>query len=243
MDTIASLCFIYIPYIVFLPAKYNLRKYSTVRVMHAILLYYLNKIRIQNRRPVLGYGPWDRTSTQLDNQRGPHPDQPVVMLLLGLILCLSLSQGKRTVIITGGNRGIGYSAVRQLAETNDWSVVMACRDLQRGRAALIGIPVDKGRDNVEVQQLDLASLASIADFCSRWKENRRDLHVLACNAGVQHSGSKDIPLRTKDGFEDTVGTNHIGHFLLTCLLTSSLSKEEGRIVFVGSGHLSFICQL
>ena len=157
-------------------------------------------------------------------------------LVAGLLFFSSVQSKRRTVIITGGNRGIGLSAVKQLAATNEWTVVMASRDLQRAKAALSSIPKQEGQGNVEIEELDLADLESVADFCSRWKQQGRKIDVLACNAGVQHSGSKDTPIRTKDGFEDTVGTNHIGHFLLTSLLMTSIT-DDGRIVFVGSGTI------
>ena len=154
-------------------------------------------------------------------------------LLPLLLSLLAPALSRRTVIITGGNRGIGLAAVRQLAATDDWTVVLASRDMQRARAAMASLPL-QSQTNVELELLDLADLQSVVDFSSRWKQQGRDLHVLACNAGVQHSGSKDSPIRTKDGFEDTIGTNHIGHFLLTSLLMKSIA-DDGRIVFVGSG--------
>lgn len=159
------------------------------------------------------------------------------MFLLGFafsyLLVVSYGTTRRTVVITGGNRGIGLAATRQLASTGEWNIVIACRNPTLGLAAMNSLPTQY-RNNVEVATLDLADLASIRLFCEEWKSKGRPLDVLACNAGVQHSGAKDTILRTKDGFEDTIGTNHIGHFLLIDQLLPRISPA-GRIVIVGSG--------
>ena len=144
----------------------------------------------------------------------------------------------KTCIITGANRGIGYQAALQLAATDEWRVVMACRSEERGLAALNTFT--KGKDNCVVEKLDLGDIKSIKDFTKKW--GTQNIDCLALNAGIQHSksgfGGKENGLdivRTKQGFEDTVGTNHIGHFLLVNLLMGNVNKEKGRIVFVGSG--------
>ena len=143
--------------------------------------------------------------------------------------------GKRTVIITGGNRGIGYSACKELAATNEWSIILACQSVERGLQSLSKIPVTKGRNNIEVMELNLASLSSIKSFATNIISTGRKIDVLACNAGVQYTGSSQ-PKRTEDGFEATIGINHIGHFLLIQSLLDTIRKKSGsRIVIVGSG--------
>jgi len=108
-----------------------------------------------------------------------------LLFLLGLFIASLTSAAtngglKRTVIITGANRGIGFQGAKQLAATGDWNVVMACRDISLGNAALNRIV--KGRENCEVQRLDLASLEDVKRFCKEWKGQKRPLHVLAANA-------------------------------------------------------------
>jgi protochlorophyllide reductase len=163
-------------------------------------------------------------------------------ILKGLVALTLLAVsvfGKRTVIITGANSGVGLAATKILAATNEWNVVMACRNPTKALQARQTI-VD-GKENTEVLPLDLADTDSIKKFASIWGE--RDLDVLACNAGIQEStsgfGGKEagnLAKRTKQGFEITVGTNHIGHFLLQRLLIGRLNKSKrGRIVIVGSG--------
>ena len=132
-----------------------------------------------------------------------------------IFTCLfTMTLTKRTVVITGANRGIGLQATKQLAATGEWNVVMACRDKDLAEKARNTIPI--GKENCEVRQLDLANLADVKRFCDAWKAEKRPLNVLACNAGLQvNSGDKSIPPRfTADGFELTVGTNHLGHFAL-----------------------------
>lgn len=141
-----------------------------------------------------------------------------------------LDDGRRTVIITGSNRGIGLAAVKELAATNKWNIVMACRSIEQAQAAKETIV--NGAENVIVAHLDLADLSSIDQFVKDW--GSKTIDCLALNAGV-HSGNRKTPLRTKDGFEMTVGTNHIGHFHLTTQLVENVKKsEDGRIVFVAS---------
>ena len=85
---------------------------------------------------------------------------------------------RRTVIITGANRGIGLAAVKALSETNEWNIVMACRSLEKAEIAKKAI---KMNENIETCQLDLSDLTSVKKFATVW--GSRPLHVLACNAG------------------------------------------------------------
>ncbi|MFI9558297.1 oxidoreductase [Nonomuraea endophytica] len=131
------------------------------------------------------------------------------------------SMAGRTVVVTGANSGIGRTAAHVLA-AKDARVVLAVRDVGKGRAAAAGMT---GR--VEVRQLDLADLASVRAFVQDFTE---PIDVLINNAGVM------IPpfSRTADGFELQFGTNHLGHFALTNLL---LPQVRERVVTVSStGH-------
>jgi protochlorophyllide reductase len=138
----------------------------------------------------------------------------------------------KTVIITGGSRGIGLAAAKQLAATGRWNVVLACRSLVQAEEAIKGIT--DGREYVSAVELDLSKLASVRRFTSLWGD--RSLHCLALNAGI-HGGSKTMPEWSEDGYELTVATNHIGHFLLTSLLRKNVEKARaGRIVYVASSR-------
>ena len=151
--------------------------------------------------------------------------------ILGFFTVVLDAARKPTVVITGGNSGIGLSAMRQLAALNSYDVVIACRSLDRGEAAKNSLKY--GKDNVSVRELDLADFDSVRKFCSDW--GNRPIDCLCLNAGVQFNDLKVVP-RTKQGFEETIGVNHIGHWLLTNLLLEKVkAAPAGRIVFTGSG--------
>jgi NAD(P)-dependent dehydrogenase (short-subunit alcohol dehydrogenase family) len=124
-------------------------------------------------------------------------------------------------IITGGNSGIGKETATALAAAGH-SVVIAARDIAKSERAAAEITGD-----VEVAHLDLADLTSVRKFA----DSVDDVDVLVNNAGVL-----GLPLtRTADGFEMHMGTNHLGHFALTCLLGDRITD---RVVSVTSmNHL------
>ena len=137
----------------------------------------------------------------------------------------------KTVIITGGNSGLGYYCARQIARHSDWQIILACRNLEKASQAVEKLCRDSNSQQIEAMNLDLASLASIRTFVAEFKQ--RDLpplKALVCNAGVQFIQQQTY---TQDGFDMTFGVNHLGHFLLTNLLLEELVKPA-RIVFVSS---------
>jgi NAD(P)-dependent dehydrogenase (short-subunit alcohol dehydrogenase family) len=137
----------------------------------------------------------------------------------------------KTIIVTGGNSGIGYEAAIAFAGRNA-RVVLACRSLEKARAAADAIAATHPGAAVEEMELDLASLKSVRAFAEAFRAQHRDLHVLCNNAGVMA-----IPYRrTVDGFEMQFGTNHLGHFALTGLLLDPLiAGGDARVVTVSSG--------
>jgi NAD(P)-dependent dehydrogenase (short-subunit alcohol dehydrogenase family) len=145
---------------------------------------------------------------------------------------LSLDLAGKTFIVTGGNSGIGLVTVRQLAKQGA-NVVLACRRIAEGekeRAAIVGNG-GGGRGSVEVLTLDLASLDSVRAFAAAFKAGHRELHGLVNNAGVMNTPAG----KTKDGFETQIGTNYLGHFLLTELLLEELrAGAPSRVVNLSS---------
>lgn len=127
-------------------------------------------------------------------------------------------QHGRRIVITGANSGIGLVAARALAHAGA-HVILAVRDLDRGRAAAAHI-----EGSTEVSQLNLADLHSVSAFAERLEE---PIDVLVNNAGIMF-----VPYgTTKDGFEMHFGTNHLGHFALTNHL---LPKIRDRVVTTSS---------
>lgn len=137
-------------------------------------------------------------------------------------------QTGRTVVVTGANSGIGYVTTRELAR-HGAEVMLACRDLDRGRDARERIRAAVPGARLEVARLDLADLASVHAFAAAW--DRGPLDLLVNNAGVAL-----IPFqRTHDGFEAQFGINVLGHFALTgLLLPHLLAAPDPRVVSVSS---------
>lgn len=134
-------------------------------------------------------------------------------------------------IVTGGNTGIGKATVAGLAERGA-TVVIACRDAGKGRAALDEVATKTGSKDLHVMTLDLASLASVRAFAAAFMSQFTRLDVLVENAGVMTS-KRQV---TADGLEMDFGVNHVGHFLLTDLLLPLLkASAPSRIVVVSSG--------
>ncbi len=137
-------------------------------------------------------------------------------------------QGGKTAVVTGGNSGLGYEVSKSLASKGA-QVILACRNLDKGREAIEKIDGDAPQ---HVMQLDLADLSSIRLFCDEFLKKHQSLHMLFNNAGVMQAPQ----LRTIDGFELQLGTNHLGHFALTGLLLKRILGTEGsRIITVSSG--------
>ncbi len=136
----------------------------------------------------------------------------------------------KTIVVTGGNSGIGYEAALQLA-AHGADTILACRNLKKAGAAAEAIVEAYPDAKVEAMELDLASLASIEEFAEGLPKKRDRLDVLCNNAGVMA-----LPkCKTADGFEMQIGTNHLGHFALTGrLLELLLSTPESRVVNVSS---------
>jgi NAD(P)-dependent dehydrogenase (short-subunit alcohol dehydrogenase family) len=126
------------------------------------------------------------------------------------------------IIVTGGNSGVGKATAAALAKDGH-SVVIACRSIEKAQQAAAEMPGE-----VEPAMLNLADLASVRSFAYSVKS----VDVLVNNAGVMN-----LPLtRTADGFEAHMGTNHLGHFALTCLLADKIAD---RVVCVASAMYHF----
>jgi NAD(P)-dependent dehydrogenase (short-subunit alcohol dehydrogenase family) len=135
-------------------------------------------------------------------------------------------QGK-TFVVTGANTGIGRATAIDLARRGG-KVWLACRSEEKTRPVVDEIRAAGGQ--AEFMALDLASLADVRRAALVFLDRGEKLDVLVNNAGLA-----GLAGTTKDGFELTFGTNHLGHFLLTNLLLPKLREKAGaRIVNVSS---------
>jgi NAD(P)-dependent dehydrogenase (short-subunit alcohol dehydrogenase family) len=136
----------------------------------------------------------------------------------------------KTFIVTGGNSGIGLVTVEQLARQGA-RVILACRRPVEGEKAAAEIKRRGASGKVDVMLLDLSDLESIKKFTTAFEKLQTPLHGLVNNAGVMNTPF----IKTKQGFEMQFGTNHLGHYLLTELLTSHLLKNApSRVVNLSS---------
>jgi NAD(P)-dependent dehydrogenase (short-subunit alcohol dehydrogenase family) len=142
-------------------------------------------------------------------------------------------QTGRTAVITGANTGLGYETAAALAAKGA-HVVLAVRNLQKGKAAADLITRATPGASVALQELDLTSLDSIRAAADELRANHDSIDLLINNAGVMMTPKAT----TKDGFELQFGTNHLGHFALTNLLLDRVLAVAGsRVVTVSSqGH-------
>ena len=139
----------------------------------------------------------------------------------------------KLALVTGGSSGLGQETARVLAERGA-HVVLTARAVPKGEAVAAEIRKSTGNSQVEVEELELGSLQNIRAFADRFLSRHGALHILVNNAGVMACPFA----KTSDGFEMQFGSNHVGHFLMTCLLAPALVKgAPSRVVSVSSrGH-------
>jgi NAD(P)-dependent dehydrogenase (short-subunit alcohol dehydrogenase family) len=137
----------------------------------------------------------------------------------------------KTCVITGGSAGLGRESARALAATGA-HVILAARNMEALRGAERWIRAEVPNATTSTIELDLTTLAGIRIAAAAIQHLAPEIHVLMNNAGVMFTPL----LRTTDGVEIQFGTNHLGHFELTRLLTNQL-VEGARIVILSSdGH-------
>jgi NAD(P)-dependent dehydrogenase (short-subunit alcohol dehydrogenase family) len=139
-------------------------------------------------------------------------------------------QSGRVAVVTGANGGLGLEVARELAGRGA-RVVMAARDQAKAEAAQASIRAQVPGARLELQPLDLASLASVAAAAAAILADHPRIDLLVNNAGVMAISEQ----RTGDGFEMQLAVNHLGHFALTAqLLEALLRSADARVVSVTS---------
>jgi protochlorophyllide reductase len=172
---------------------------------------------------------------------------------------------RQLIVITGASSGLGLYAAKTLVKTGRYFVVMACRDVEKAKNGMytkqfrdhellqsmavhtnlcfqsctnLAVAKEMGfpDNSYTVMKLELGSLQSVRDFVANLKafKSARPLKHLICNAAV-YRPTDPQPAWTDDGFEMSMGVNHLGHFLLVNLLLEDMSRAKGaRVCIVGS---------
>jgi NAD(P)-dependent dehydrogenase (short-subunit alcohol dehydrogenase family) len=143
-------------------------------------------------------------------------------------------------LVTGANSGIGKETALGLARLGA-TVVLACRNREKGEAALNDIRQKSGSSALELMTVDLADLSSVRKMAAGYLDTHAKIDVLINNAGLILT-KRSV---TVDGFETTFQVNYLSHFLLTHLLLDSLKRSApSRVINVSSsahtsGHMHF----
>jgi protochlorophyllide reductase len=138
-----------------------------------------------------------------------------------------------TVLITGASSGVGLFATKALADRG-WHVVMACRDTEKARRAQAALAIPDSA--VTHLQVDLGDLDSVRRLADAFHASGRGLDALVINAAVYKPRLKQ-PERSPQGYELSMATNHLGHFLLIHLLLEDLKRSghpSRRLVILGT---------
>lgn len=143
---------------------------------------------------------------------------------------------KKVIIITGANSGIGKAAAVQVARDGH-QVVMACRNPQKGEAALLDVKQASGSQTVTLMVVDMSLKSSIRAFAQDFLAQYDHLDVLIHNAAIFDITQKQAVF-TSEGVESVWATNHVGPVLMTDLLLDALKRSpQGRILTVASKGL------
>jgi protochlorophyllide reductase len=144
----------------------------------------------------------------------------------------SAASGSKTILITGCNSGIGLEGARILAKQGE-KIILACRTKQKAEDTAKLILAESPNADLIPAECDLTSLESVKKFASTVPSG---IDVVCYNAGIALNTAGDIE-RTADGFEKTIGTNHLGHFYLHHLLEPKIAtknKDAGKVVITAS---------
>ncbi len=136
----------------------------------------------------------------------------------------------KTILITGGNDGIGRATAQALAQKGA-TVILACRNQEKGQAAREAMQKETGNERIDLIPLDLSDFSKIKTAADVFRKRYDKLDVLINNAAAFTSTLQ----KTAQGFEMQFGVNHLGHFLFTNLLLEPLKAAAApRVVTVSS---------
>lgn len=131
---------------------------------------------------------------------------------------------KKLAVITGADGGMGTEITRAVAMAGYRVIMASCRPWKAEEVRRMLLQ-EQNDLQLEIRELDLASLASVSAFAERLLSEDVPVSLLMNDAGTMETG-RHI---TEDGLERTVSVNYVGHYLLTRKLLP-LMKERSRIV-------------
>ena len=136
----------------------------------------------------------------------------------------------KTIIITGGNSGIGFMSARYACYLG-MKVIIACRSKSRGEEALNRLKEEFPESSITLMIVDMSEEASIKNFTKEIIDNHIDIDVFYHNAGVYR-----LPYQIKEGRELVVSTNYFGPYLTMSLLLDYLHSlnHEVKVIFTSS---------
>ncbi len=136
---------------------------------------------------------------------------------------------KKTVLITGATSGLGKEAAFKIAEKG-YNIILTGRDNAKGQKVLEELKVKSPNNIYQYYSIDFSSISAIKEGAELIKKEVNHIDVLLNNVGGVFSKFE----LTKDGFEKTIGVNHLGYFVFTLSILPILNKTSGRIVNVAS---------
>lgn len=141
---------------------------------------------------------------------------------------------KKIVVITGANSGIGKAATIKFI-LEGYHVIMACRDVTRGRQARAEVIQRTNSYSLDLMEIEMSSFESIRNFCLEFKKRYKKLDILIHNAAYFNHGERYQ--LSPDHIELTFATNTFGPFLLTYLLRDHLKQSRDPRVLHASSNI------
>ncbi|KAK8849438.1 hypothetical protein IAR55_004770 [Kwoniella newhampshirensis] len=141
----------------------------------------------------------------------------------------------RTVLVTGGNTGLGYAAVLHYARSTASRIIIASRDTKRISAAIAQVyrDVPSYRGRIDAMELDLSSFESVRAFCKAVRADPGRLDIVVANAGIMRAEYT----KTADGYESVLQVNGLATGLMALLLLPKLEQTAALPVPAGSEEL------
>ncbi|MBP5495433.1 MAG: SDR family NAD(P)-dependent oxidoreductase [Lachnospiraceae bacterium] len=138
---------------------------------------------------------------------------------------LNISLKDKTVLVTGSNSGVGFKTV-ETALYLGARVIMACRNMEKAEAAREELIKDYPNASIQILQLDLSDFSSIDSFTKNIIDHKIDIDIFVNNAGTFHR-----PGKTKDGFENVLGTNYFAVYYLSGKILPYLKTLSHKVVY------------